>query len=471
MSSAPVRGRGAPSSRKAAIHSPQVSATPVYVPAQYPVNAAPPTPYYYAGTGYYPMMWQPPVMSYGYHNYAYMKPKNPSFSPKGYAAPPPMYQGVVPYEMTVPYPAPYYPNYAANYSTSAYASPSSVANDAAAQILSDMEGSGKRERSPQVPPPSLDVRMSVDELHKAILKHFEQFGSSRLSWLNRMLAKCNSAVEFRKCLQIFELYQTNIVEVTPETCTLLVKAACRAGLPEKALDMLKRLDEFRLFPTLGGIHYLMINFSLKKDTKAVMEVHKVTKLRNIEPTQRTYHILIRECVDNGLINDAMNLASECLQQGIVPSRVAYNILMNGCRKFNMPNQILELRQQMEQKQVEINETTVKFTSLAHMMLGDATKAVAEFTSYLPLAPSLEEFCQKFFEVAEENDVGQLQCVVNLFEAVQKEGHSIPASVSEQLANLKKQIVELSSKSAPEPTKTAETEEAQPPSEETQAEVK
>jgi len=114
----------------------------------------------------------------------------------------------------------------------------------------------------------------------------------------------------------------------------------------------------------------------------------------------------------------MKFARECEESNIVPNRVTFNILMNGCRKFNMAKEILHLRDQMNTHNIEINDTTVKFTALAYMMLGESENAVKAFNEFPELHTKLEDFCSKFFEVTEEDNIEQKKCVVNLFKAVE-----------------------------------------------------
>jgi len=294
-----------------------------------------------------------------------------------------------------------------------------------------------------------------------------------------MLAKCNTEPEFDKALDIFRLYQKRVVETTPETGTLLIKAACRAGIPERALKLLGDVDNIRLWPTLGGIHYLMISFSLKKDTKSVMQAYEYTKARMLKPTNRTYHILIRECVDNEMVEEAVKFAEECKSNDIIPNRVTYNILMNGCRKINRPKDILSLRIQMNEYNIEINDTTVKFTTLAHMMLGDTDSAVNEFLSYKEIHTKMEEFSNKFFEVTSESEFAdseslsasdkasipssslstpsssfssdiqslevspdQKKCVVGLFNALKEKGVRLPTSIDAKVKQLEVELKTL-----------------------------
>jgi pentatricopeptide repeat protein len=285
----------------------------------------------------------------------------------------------------------------------------------------------------------LDVHMSVGDLYRNIMAQLSDNNQCRLSWLHRLLAKCNSFAEFDKALHVFTTFRERALETTPETATLLIKAACRAGAPEKALNLLKDMDHTRMFPTLGGVHYLMINFSLLKKTEAVLETFDIAKERGLKPTQRTFHILIRECVDNDRIDDAMKFAEESKHTDIVPNRVTYNILMNGCRKFNKPKEILQLRDQMNEHNIEINDTTVKFTALAHMMLGNSDMAVKAFKEYPELDTKMEDFCEKFFEVTSE-DIAQKKCVSDLFAALKASGTQLPVTVENKLKELKSNLV-------------------------------
>ena len=72
----------------------------------------------------------------------------------------------------------------------------------------------------------------------------------------------------------------------------------------------------------------------------------------------------------------MKFAEESKSMEIIPNRVTYNILMNGCRKFKRAQDILNLRDQMDKNNIEINDTTVKFTVIAHMILGNQELAIS-----------------------------------------------------------------------------------------------
>jgi len=301
----------------------------------------------------------------------------------------------------------------------------------------------------------LDIGLSVDGFHDAILEHLRTKNECRVSWLNRMLAKCSTAEDYQKAKAIFMLFHARVIETTPETGTLLIKAACRAEAAEDALQMLQDIDKVRIWPTLGGVHYLMINFSLKKNTQAVIDTYEVTKVRRLKPVQRTFHILIRECVDNNLVDEAMRFAQECASHEIVPNRVTYNILMNGCRKFGKADDILALREEMNKNNVEINETTVKFTVLAHLMKSNVDAAVTEFQAH---TFELQKFCDKFLEgIVEDSMEVQLPLVSTLFESLQARGVKLPEPVIARWNELKSGTVTTSttsSKSASEEVEEA-----------------
>jgi pentatricopeptide repeat protein len=90
------------------------------------------------------------------------------------------------------------------------------------------------------------------------------------------------------------------------------------------------------------------------------------------------------------MDDALKYINECESLNIEPNRVTYNIVMNGLRQAGKPNEIIELRKKMNQHNLEINDTTTKFTSIAYMMLGQKENAVKEFLSY----PQINVITQK-----------------------------------------------------------------------------
>lgn len=285
--------------------------------------------------------------------------------------------------------------------------------------------------------PRITDDMDFSQIYEVITTHMSLYPAPRVSFFNKLLVRCATSEEFNQCLKVLDELLRRCVELTPETGTLLIKAACRAGVSEKALALLKDVDNIRVWPTLGGIHYLMINFALKKDNKALFETLEVAKKRDLHPTTKTFHILIRECVDNGLIDEAMKVMDECFAAGLQPNRTSYNILMNGLRKLGKSKEMLSLRAKMDAHNVEINDTTVKFTTLAYMMERDPVHALQEFNKFPELTSRMEELCEKFFEITAEANESQKKVVVDLFDAIVKQGHPVlPASVQGRLATLK-----------------------------------
>jgi len=285
---------------------------------------------------------------------------------------------------------------------------------------------GKRDNGGQ-----FNVDMTADELYISLKQHFQLEVPPRVSWLNRMLTKCNTMDDFEKAAELLKLYKQQSLRTTPETGTLFIKAACRAGAQERALKLLND-DEYKPTPTLGGMHYLMISFSLHQQTSSVLQTFETIKRLMLKPNPRTYHILIRECVDKGLIERALEYADECRRGGLVPNRVTYNILMNGCRKLNLPDRMLQFRQEMAQFGIEINDSTCKFVAIAHMMLGDLEAAVKAFLEYPEKEVKMEEYCKKVLEVASE---GQKDLVVELFTALKERGVQLPSNIDTLLADL------------------------------------
>ena len=68
--------------------------------------------------------------------------------------------------------------------------------------------------------------------------------------------------------------------------------------------------------------------------------------------------------------------------------------MNGCRRTKKAKELLELRMKMDLHKIEINDTTVKFTALAHMMLGDTESAVKAFMQFHEAVKKKKKFSKK-----------------------------------------------------------------------------
>ena len=273
-------------------------------------------------------------------------------------------------------------------------------------------------------------KVTLDDLFVMIQQQIKTHSNVKVSWLNRLLTKVQTTEDWHKAFFVVKQFIDQSLATTTETGTLFIKAACRAGAAEQALKSLKDVQDFRLFPTLGGIHYLMINFSLQKgQTANVISAFGLCEARDITPTTRTYHILIRECVDNGLLDDAMVFAKASTDRQIAPSRVAFNILMNGCRQAGKYEQILEYRDQMKKFNLEINDTTVKFTVVAHLMMGNFDAAFKEFKSYPDLDTKLSSFCSRFLELLPDHEAELTQ----LFTKLEESGLKLPQNVHEKLS--------------------------------------
>jgi pentatricopeptide repeat protein len=100
------------------------------------------------------------------------------------------------------------------------------------------------------------------------------------------------------------------------------------------------------------------------------------KERGLHPTSQSYHILIRECVDNNLLDEALQYFNDCIEiEKLVPERVSFNVLMNACRKQNRPQDVLMLRSLMRLFSIKINDSTVKFTIIAEVVLEVSTTKI------------------------------------------------------------------------------------------------
>eukprot|EP01117_Protostelium_nocturnum_P010841 TRINITY_DN390_c0_g1_i1.p1 TRINITY_DN390_c0_g1~~TRINITY_DN390_c0_g1_i1.p1 ORF type:complete len:426 (+),score=151.68 TRINITY_DN390_c0_g1_i1:186-1463(+) len=314
----------------------------------------------------------------------------------------------------IPYSTPYYNNYS---STSLSSSSYAPLNRRDFNYSIKSNESFENGEQPEV---DLRAEMGFVELRDGIMKSFQTKGTCKLSWFHRMLTKAESEADYERSISVWKEYINHNVDLSAETGTLIIKAACKAGVPERGLGMLKQMKGTPSFPSAAGIQYLMINLSLKKNTEAVMNLYEFIKAENLKITPKIFHILIRDCVDNDLVKEAFLFAKEAKELGIEINRVCYNILMNGCRKHNMADEIIQLRTEMEKNQIEMNDTTVKFTSLAYMMLGKLDQATESFLEYKSLKNvTLEEFAKKFLDPS-ESEVYR-QHATDLFAALKSKG--------------------------------------------------
>jgi len=269
--------------------------------------------------------------------------------------------------------------------------------------------------------------MTLDQFYIEIMKSFAAYKNCKLSWFHRMLAKVETKADFERAKTVWNQYVQHCHAITSETSTLIVKASCKAGIPNDGLEVLSALIEHEQYwPSTAGVQYLMINLSLNKETEAVMKAYNICKKKGFKMTPKTFHIVIRECIENGMIDEAFMFAEEAKEMGVEMNRVIYNILMNGCRTHELPEKIIQLREEMDNQNIEINDSTIKFTSLAYLAMNKKEEAVQSFQQYEKLGMTLEEFCAKFI-VDETEDATQKEHVKQLFQVVREAGVDLPES--------------------------------------------
>eukprot|EP01116_Phalansterium_solitarium_P013446 TRINITY_DN3080_c1_g1_i2.p1 TRINITY_DN3080_c1_g1~~TRINITY_DN3080_c1_g1_i2.p1 ORF type:complete len:532 (-),score=145.61 TRINITY_DN3080_c1_g1_i2:478-1923(-) len=253
----------------------------------------------------------------------------------------------------------------------------------------------------------------------------------KASMLVRVLARCTTIDELDALLVVLEKSPHISLPTNGEIGTLVVKAACRTSVPERAYTL---FAEGRIRPTLGGVHYLMIHFSIKNNTPLILKIFDIARRHGMRPNVNTFHILIRACVNHNMIDQALKFAAECMTANIRPNRVVFNLLMKGCYKANQPYQILNLREQMDdQCRMEINDTTVKFTVMAYIMLDRTEKALEELLSYASGdVTKLEDVCLKFFEMSDGDNIEHFHLLA-LFHALREADIQLPPSVEYQLS--------------------------------------
>ncbi|KAF0852803.1 mitochondrial pentatricopeptide repeat (PPR) protein [Andalucia godoyi] len=230
------------------------------------------------------------------------------------------------------------------------------------------------------------------------------------------------------------------VTMTTETLSLLIKACCRADMPDTALSAIRHAQDLCLgSPSLKGVHYLMVYYAIRKDLSALRSMlDSLQGEWHLSPTARTYHILVRAHADAGELMEAVGLLKQALSSSTSPrghedvavaftvnasapvpalapvpvlaprlERGTFNVVMNAARRVGDAGCVLCVFDWMNTAGVAPNAATLWFVLEALILRGDAAGVVRTLQfmgrSLSALENEKEKKSRASKEIAEEDD--------------------------------------------------------------------
>uniref|UniRef100_A0A7N0RBK1 Pentatricopeptide repeat-containing protein n=1 Tax=Kalanchoe fedtschenkoi TaxID=63787 RepID=A0A7N0RBK1_KALFE len=195
------------------------------------------------------------------------------------------------------------------------------------------------------------------------LKTYDQInelGACRSSIsFNALLAACNQCKLFERVPLLFDEMPVKY-SVVPDKVSygILVKAYCEMELPEKAMEVVKTMEEKRIevtAVTLTTILNVLYKKGMADEAKGIWDemVKKGCELDVAAYNVRAMH------AHPGKPEDVKALIEEMIDAGLKPDTISYNYLMTSYCKNGMMDEAYEVYRGMEKKGCRPNPTTYR----------------------------------------------------------------------------------------------------------------
>ncbi|CAI0455398.1 unnamed protein product [Linum tenue] len=150
---------------------------------------------------------------------------------------------------------------------------------------------------------------------------------------------------------LIEMRDSRDFEVNSETLWLVFRAYSRANLPNDAIRAFGRMAEFDLKPGINDLDQLVYALCKRRHVKQAQEFVDRVK-HEIEPTVKTYSILVRGWGDNGDMESARKVFDEMLQRGCAVDVPAYNSLLEALCKGGSVNEAYNMFREMGSRGIQ-----------------------------------------------------------------------------------------------------------------------
>lgn len=183
----------------------------------------------------------------------------------------------------------------------------------------------------QPPPPgAADGRETVGQLFSELRGKSGRGKTPSAALLHRLLRKVRNGDELALGVRALELCATRFVPFSHHTSALVLDACVRAGDLERAVALLQRHVDFRMF-AIGRetYHRVLIAASTARDVEAFDRVLGELRRSVHEFVPKTVHICVRAYVDFDDLPRALDVYEEAVASAVEVRRGTLNVLTNG----------------------------------------------------------------------------------------------------------------------------------------------
>ncbi|PIN19523.1 hypothetical protein CDL12_07797 [Handroanthus impetiginosus] len=151
---------------------------------------------------------------------------------------------------------------------------------------------------------------------------------------------------------LVEMKRTGSCEISREIFWVVFRAYSRANLPGDAIRAFNKMVDFGIRPCVDDLDQLLYALCKRKHVKHAQEFFDRIKGCDLDPTVKTYSILMKGWGDIGESGGAQKLFDEMLQRGLEVDLLAWNSVLDAVCKGGKVDEAYELFRGMRSKGLE-----------------------------------------------------------------------------------------------------------------------
>ncbi|XP_065833954.1 small ribosomal subunit protein mS27-like isoform X2 [Oscarella lobularis] len=251
----------------------------------------------------------------------------------------------------------------------------------------------------------------VGELFDGLQAKFDSRLYVKASQLNQLLDNCETTEDFDLAVKAVRGFRKSLSKPRESTGSVFVRASCRVGAPEKALEIIRDKLQYGIFPTRSGFNMIMKEFLKLKDyDNAIRTFDQMIENDEIKPSAQSYHLAIQALCMKETTDDyrrAIQLAKKSSKDSIkLLERTHHCLAAAACRQED-PDTCIEMIAGLYTQAaagLEIRALTVK---------GDYEKAIQKLVDVSVNFKTPAKTLDGLMKAVEESGIDSLKTALHL----------------------------------------------------------
>ncbi|XP_062509877.1 uncharacterized protein LOC134185992 isoform X2 [Corticium candelabrum] len=238
--------------------------------------------------------------------------------------------------------------------------------------------------------PLVDIR----DLYNDMKKKLDARRYVKASEMNILLNNCRSKEDIEVGVDLIKRFRSSLSKIRLSSGAVTVRACCRVGCPEMALEMMQNKISYGVFFSKSAYDYLIQHFCYEKEFEKAVETYEtlLDDEEEIRPMWKTFHSAVYACcfLANNGVRRALKLNSLSRKRNRFLSIKLYYSLGAVACKQNEPDLCLEIMSLLtKEMNIQYSQAQAGLVMRALMMKGNYREAVCALESLLNHCDKLE----------------------------------------------------------------------------------